>query len=385
MEDCSNHIVRRKIFYVASVDWGFMSHRLPLIVHGIENGDEVFLLAADTGRMKELRSLGVHCIHIPFVRGRGSILHEMKCLWSLCRYFKKHKPDIIHNVNLKITLLGSLSARLSGNCHVVNAINGLGYCFTDGRNGIFQHLIRILIKTVLKDRRFSFILQNPDDLQMVQKLKLTDDSRLYLIKGSGVDLVKFHPVKRNSGLPLKILFPSRILLDKGILELIEAANLIKSEVEGKAMFVLVGDCDKGNPAVLEEEKLRSLLTPGYIEWIGYQKDMFPVFADSDIVTLPSYREGLPKALIEACAVGLPIVTTNAIGCKECVIEDYNGYLVPVRNSVKLAEALKQLIFDSEKRKIFGVNSRNKAEQEFSIQLVIEKTFLIYDTYKHVER
>ena len=385
MEDCNKHMIRRKIFYVASVDWGFMSHRLPLIIHGIKNGDEVFLLTADTGRMSELRALGVHCIHIPFTRGRGSILHEMKCLYALYKCFKKYNPDIIHNVNLKITLLGSLSARMSGHFHVVNAINGLGYCFTDGRTGIFQHLIQILIKTVLKNRRFSFILQNPDDMQMVRRLKLTDDSKLYLIKGSGVDLVKFHPKERNNTLPLKILFPSRILLDKGVIELIEAANLIKNEVKGRAMFVLAGDCDRDNPAVLEEEKLCSLLEPGYIEWIGYQKDMFPVFADSDIVTLPSYREGLPKALIEACAVGLPIVTTNAIGCKECVIDDYNGYLVPVRNSVKLAEALKRLIFDSEKRKIFGVNSRNKAEQEFSIQSVIERTFRIYDTYKHVER
>lgn len=146
------------------------------------------------------------------------------------------------------------------------------------------------------------------------------------------------------------------------------------------MFVLAGSCDNDNPAVLKEEKLRLLLEPGYIEWIGYQKEMFPIYADCDIVVLPSYREGLPKALIEACAVGRPIVTTNAVGCRECVVEGYNGYLVPIKDSVLLADALRKLILDFEKRELFGWNSRKMAERDFSIQLVIKETFYIYDKY-----
>lgn len=378
MEDCDKHLHRRKIFYVASVDWGFMSHRLPLAVHGIKEGHDVFLLAADTGRMEELRQLGVHCIHIPFVRGKGSLLHEGKCLFELYKCFKKYKPDIIHNVNLKITLLGSLAARLAGNYHIVNAINGLGYCFTDGRNGAFQRIIRLLIRIILRNKHFSFILQNPDDMQMVRNLKLTKESSLYLIKGSGADLEKFHFVEPKNRQLLKILFPSRILLDKGIMELIEAAKSMRDEMKGRVVFILAGNCDNDNPAVLAEDKLRSLLEPDYIEWIGYQKEMFPVYADCDIVVLPSYREGLPKSLIEACAVGRPIVTTDAIGCRECVIEGYNGYLVPVKDSILLADALKKLISDSDIRKTFGYNSRNMAEREFSIQSVINETFRIYD-------
>ena len=147
------------------------------------------------------------------------------------------------------------------------------------------------------------------------------------------------------------------------------------------MFVLAGSCDNDNPAVLKKEKLRLLLEPGYIEWIGYQKEMFPIYADCDIVVLPSYREGLPKALIEACAVGRPIVTTNAVGCRECVVEGYNGYLVPIKDSVLLADALRKLIFDFEKREIFGRNSRKMAERDFSIQSVIKETFCIYDKYR----
>jgi len=380
MADCDKYSCCRRVFYVASVDWGFMSHRLPLALHGIENGDEVFLLAADTGRREELEHLGIHCLHIPFVRGKGTVLQEMKCLFLLYKYFKMYKPDIIHNVNLKITLLGSLAARLSGNYHVVNAINGLGYCFTDGRDGFLQRLIRLLIRTVLKSKKFSFILQNPDDMQMIRNLKLANDANLYLIKGSGVDLDEYHYVKPARKEQLKILFPSRILLDKGIIELIEAAKSIREAVKGKTVFVLAGSCDNDNPAVLKEEKLRLLLEPGYIEWIGYQKEMFPIYADCGIVVLPSYREGLPKALIEACAVGRPIVTTNAVGCRECVVEGYNGYLVPIKDSVLLADALRKLILDFEKRELFGWNSRKMAERDFSIQLVIKETFYIYDKY-----
>ena len=160
---------------------------------------------------------------------------------------------------------------------------------------------------------------------------------------------------------------------------IDAAKLLQKRFIGKVKFILAGDCDKENLAVLGEEKLRSLLVDDYIEWIGYQAQMFPIYTDSDIVVLPSYREGLPKSLIEACAVGRPIVTTDVPGCRECVKSGYNGYLVPAKDSRALADAIGLLIEDDAKRKEFGRNSRLLAEEEFSIDKVVRQTFDIYQS------
>ena len=251
--------------------------------------------------------------------------------------------------------------------------------FTNGRNGILQKLIRTLIRIAFKSKSFSFILQNPDDVGMIKGFNLVPSSHIFLIKGSGVDLNEFVFSQAPGKTQLKVLFPARILLDKGVMEFIDAAKLLQKRFIGKVKFILAGDCDKENLAVLGEEKLRSLLVDDYIEWIGYQAQMFPIYTDSDIVVLPSYREGLPKSLIEACAVGRPIVTTDVPGCRECVKSGYNGYLVPAKDSRALADAIGLLIEDDAKRKEFGRNSRLLAEEEFSIDKVVRQTFDIYQS------
>lgn len=370
---------KKKIFFVTNVDWFFISHRLPLALHALKEDYDVYILAADTGRMKELRDKGINCINIPFKRSGSNPFHELRCVYFLWKYYRKFNPDIIHHITLKASLLGSLAAKMSNNPHVINAISGLGYNFTNGRNGILQKIIKRLIRISFKSKHFSFILQNPDDVQMIKGLRLTTPDRVYLIKGSGVDLDEFNYSKLNNVCPLQILFPARILLDKGVNEFIEAAKIIQKDVIGQAVFILAGDCDKENLAVLKEEDLKRELIPGYIEWIGHQKKMRSIYINSDIVVLPSYREGLPKSLIEACAIGRPIVTTDVPGCRECVIPDYNGYLVPVKNAEKLAEAIKTLIRDANKRNEFGENSRKLAEKEFSIESVIQQTFSIYNS------
>lgn len=177
---------------------------------------------------------------------------------------------------------------------------------------------------------------------------------------------------------LSILFPARILYDKGIIELIEAAKLLEKKWKGEISFILAGDCDESNKAVVHQQDLEKLLIPSYIEWIGFRKDMVEQYLQSDIVVLPSYREGLPKSLIEACAIGRPIITTDVPGCRECVIDGYNGRLVPMKSVEPLANAIEELCESKEKRVVMGRNSRASAEKEFSLESVIEKTFAIYD-------
>lgn len=368
----------KKLFFVVNVDWFFLSHRLPLALAAIERGWEVFLLTANTGKKNEIENYGIKFIDIPFERSGTNLKHDSKCVQMLVSYYKRYQPDIIHHVTLKAALLGSIAAKLSNRHKVVNAISGLGYNFTDGRDGLLQKLIRGLMRFAFKSEYFYFILQNPDDIRMMKSVNLVPESHYKLIKGSGVDLNEFPFTLLQKKEKLIILFPARILYDKGVMEFIEAAKLLEKDWKDKIKFVLAGDCDEHNKAVVKQDELEKHLIEGYIEWVGFQKNMLPLYQKSDVVVLPSYREGLPKALIEACAVGRPIVTTDVPGCRECVIDGYNGRLVPVKTVEPLAAAITELFESKDLRERMAANSRKLAEKEFSIQTVIDKTFLIYD-------
>jgi glycosyltransferase involved in cell wall biosynthesis len=200
---------------------------------------------------------------------------------------------------------------------------------------------------------------------------------IHLIKGSGVNLNEFSFEKEISKEKVRLILPARMLYDKGIVEFIEAAKIIKDRVQYKAEFLLVGNCDTENLAGIQEQEIKNMVDEPYIKWIGFKKNIFKVLQEADIVVLPSYREGLPKSLIEACAVGRPIITTDTQGCRECVMDGYNGYLVPVKDREILSNRMALLINDSQKRKIMGENSRILAEKEFSIDLVINKHLEIY--------
>jgi glycosyltransferase involved in cell wall biosynthesis len=380
MEDCKS-LKKKTLFFVVNVDWFFISHRLPLALHAIKTGYKVYLLTADTGRIKELDNSEIHFINIPFKRSGTNIIHELRCIFLLIKYYVEYKPDIIHHVSLKVALLGSLAAKMSRMKRVINAISGFGYNFTDNRNGPVQKIIKLMINIAFKGK-FYFILQNPDDINMMAGLNLTESSHLVLIKGSGVDLHIFNHSEFCKKKYIQLLFPARLLKDKGIIEYIEAAKSIRSLVKGRAMFILAGDIDMENLASLSKKELMELLEKDYIEWIGYQQNMLDTYIASDIVVLPSYREGLPKSLIEAAAIGRPIITTNVSGCRECVIDSYNGFLVPVKSISDLARSMLTLIDNEELRIEFGRNSRKFAEKEFSIDSVIRATFNLYENIMH---
>lgn len=366
------------IVFVVNVDWFFLSHRLPLALDAINKGYKVYLFTANSGRKSEIEDHGIHFIEVPFERSGKNLFHEWKCIRILSSHYKRLRPDIIHHVTLKASLLGSIAAKISGVKNVVNAISGLGYNFTDGRNGLLQRLIRLMMRKSFKSDHFYFILQNPDDIMMMKKLDFVPVNHYKLIKGSGVDLEEFPFTPLVEKEKIHILFPARILYDKGVVELIEAANFLEKKWKGKVLFILAGDCDDNNKAVVPKEKLEKHLIPGFIEWIGFRKDMISQYQQSDIVVLPSYREGLPKSLIEACAIGRPIITTDVPGCRECVIDGYNGRMVPVKTIEPLAKAIDELCENKTLRIQMGKNSRSLAEKEFSIESVIDKTFDIYN-------
>jgi len=370
-----------KIFYVVNVDWFFLSHRLPIALAAKAAGYEVTIVTANSGKIDVIKNYGLNVIEAPFSRSGTSLINEFKTFFFLFNLFRKHKPAIVHLVTIKPNIYGSLAATFFKNIAVVNAVSGLGYNFSEGRKGILQRLIMTMMKISYNRHQVSFIFQNDTDLEDFIKMGLTTGNRSILIPGSGVNLDEFQYVpadeKDREG-HVSFLLPARMLYDKGVLIFVDAAKLIKDKLNGKAKFILAGALDPENKTGVPENELLAMQIPGYIEWIGFQSDMLNVLKSSQVVVLPSYyREGLPKSLIEACAIGRPIITTNMPGCKECVSDGFNGYLVTPKNVDDLADKMLSLFDDQALRQGMGVNSRKVAEEKFSIQFVIDATLNLY--------
>jgi glycosyltransferase involved in cell wall biosynthesis len=205
--------------------------------------------------------------------------------------------------------------------------------------------------------------------------KYVKRARIQVIKGAGVDLGSYQATPENPEAQVVTMF-ARVLRDKGVLDFVEAAKIVHHKFPN-AIFQLVGDCDPGNPTSFTESEVRSWEAAGSINWLGYRTDVPSLLASSNIVCLPSYREGLPKTLIEACAAQRAIVATDVTGCREVVSHGSNGLLVPVRNPEKLAEAISQLLSDPVQRTTFAKSGRVRAENEFASSIVIDQTLAVY--------
>lgn len=371
--------MRKKIVYVVNVDWFFLSHRLPLALEALRIGCDVFLVAKDSGRGDEVRSYGIKFINLDFERSGKNPLKELKVIFDLRRIYDQIQPDVLHHVTLKPCIYGTIASRkLSRKIRTINAISGLGYTFTNNRNSLRKIILLRLMKWSFSTKETSFIFQNPDDKKFYDALGYLNKDNFIVIKGSGVDEKHFsyeYPKKKQK---VTIILLARMLKDKGIQEFIDAANILKNEHSSMSEFILVGGIDEENPAHIEEKELIAQCDQEYIKWLGHRSDVKELYVNADIVCLPSYREGLPKSLIEAMAVGRPIITTDAIGCKECVDDGVNGYLVPVKDNTILAERIKRLILNRELRIKMGIESREKMVREMSLNKVIKETFKFYE-------
>ena len=370
----------KRILFVVNVDWFFISHRLKIAEEVIKLGYKVTVATEDTGRSNEIRDKGIEFINLSFSRSGTNPFKELTTLVKFFYIYVNIKPDIVHHITLKPVIYGSVVARILKIKGVVNAISGLGYNFTNDRNSYVQKFMLILMRFGFNCQNLVVIFQNENDQQELIELGVVKSSNVIRrIKGSGVDLEKYHESPFPVFNRVKILFPSRMLWDKGVKELREASNILKEKYSNKVEFILSGLADEDNKAAVSTSYLKKWEEGNYVNWIGYQKNMFEIYQNSHIVVLPSYREGMPKALLEACAVGRAIITTNAIGCKETVDEGVNGFKVPVASSSHLADALEELINNHELIKQMGHNSRLKAEKEFDVKNVVQKHIEIYNS------
>ena len=291
-----------KLIYLVSEDQYFVSHRLPLAQAAKAAGYEVTVLTRCGTAVRTIREAGLTVIDFAMQRRGLSPLGLLREAWQLAAIYRGERPQLVHHVALRSVVVGALAARLAGVSAVVAALTGLGYLFTAEREGHWaRRLLEKALPWILRPARV--IVQNPADRALLEKLGVPR-ARLRLIPGSGVDVVAFRPVGRAPNPTPVVLMPSRMLWDKGVGEFVEAARALR----GRGRFALAGDTDAGNPSAVPVETLRIWQQEGVIEWWGRQKDMPAVLARVDIVCLPSYREGMPKALLEAMACGLHCVT-----------------------------------------------------------------------------
>jgi glycosyltransferase involved in cell wall biosynthesis len=342
-------------------------------------GWKVFIAAEDTGRAHEIENAGIEFINLPFSRSGTNPLQEIATVRRFYKLYKTVRPDVVHHITLKPVIYGSLAAKQLKINGVLNAVSGLGYAFTGDRKGAVQSLMVQMMKKSFNRNNVSFIFQNKDDYNDLKDFGVINpENNIHFIKGSGVDLHIFKHSKLPNGQRVKVLLPTRMLWDKGVREVREATQILKNEFYESVTFVLAGLADEENKAGISATYLKDWEDGDYVKWIGYQSNMVKVYDDCDIVVLPSYREGMPKTLIEACAIGRPIITTDAVGCRECVDEGINGYKVPVRSNKELAEGIKKLLLNPPLRQEMGDASRRKAEKEFSQKEVIEAHQVIYN-------
>lgn len=367
-----------RILYVVNVDWFFWSHRLEIARAARDRGAEVWVAAASTGFDQRMAAEGFRFLPIPFSRSGTNVVREARTMLSLYRLFRRIKPDLIHNVTIKPILYGSWMARLARCPVVVNAISGLGYVFlASGRKArLSRLLVQRAYKSALAGKRVRVVFQNPDDMRDFVERGLVDDARAIVIRGSGVDVAKFTPSDEPGGIPL-VMLATRLLRDKGVVETVRAARLLRAWKVG-CRVALVGNLDLENPASVSKRELDGWLQEGCVEWWGHRSDMDEVLRQAAVVVLPSYREGLPRVLLEAASVGRPIVATDVPGCREIVRDGVNGFLVPPRDPAALARAVRRLVEDPGRRARMGARSREIAVTEFREEIVVEGTLSVYE-------
>lgn len=364
-----------KAILFANTDWYLYNFRLPLAEALRRQGYEVVLLSPPGSYGERLQQAGFRWQAFPFSRRGVNPLAEGRTIWRLARLYRREKAEVVHHFTIKCVLYGSLAARLAGIKNVLNAVTGMGYVFVDNR--LEARLIRLVVKAFYPAilRGTQVIFQNGDDQGLFQRYGWVRPGQSRLIPGSGVDTQRFRPLPEPDE-PAVVLLPGRFLWDKGLGEFVEAARILRA-AGVKARFALAGRSDPANPAAVPEVTLQEWQAEGVVECWGWQEDMAAVYARAHIVCLPSYREGLPRGLIEAAACGRPLVAADAPGCREVVRHGENGLLVAPRSASSLADGLRALIEAPDLRRQMGARGRQIVEAEFSVERIVAETLRAY--------
>jgi glycosyltransferase involved in cell wall biosynthesis len=376
--------VSKKILISINTAWNLLNFRTGLINGLISSGFEVIAVAPSDKYVAELELLGCRFVHLEMDNQGTHPIRDLLLMWRYWRLLKTEKPDLCLFYTVKPNVYGSLASNF---CSIpfINNVSGLGAVFIKG--GVLRQFVSALYRLAFRNSNRVFF-QNRDDLGLFLENRLVKKELTDVLPGSGINLHRFTPVGHADRKPLtspfRFLLIARMLKDKGIVEFVNAAQLLK-ESEAKAEFCLLGFLDVQNPAAISSEQMQEWTDQGFVKYLGVSDDVREHIASADCIVLPSYREGTPRTLLEAAAMGKPIITTNVIGCKEVVEHGINGFLCEVKNEQDLALKMKEMLVLSEgRRRLMGQNGRLRMENEFDEQIVIRKYLKVIDLALHAQ-
>lgn len=375
---------RKRIVFFANTLGFFVSHRLPIARACFSEGYDVHVVVGSVGAVdvETLLPLTIHVV--PLSRNRKSLVFELHSLISVWLLFVRLRPDIVHLISAKPIIFGGIALRFVRRSLIVAAVSGLGTAFIGQGGGrlLLRRFVQFLYCAALRGRRIHVIFQNEDDRSILLRAGAVTLRSSSIVKGVGVSLGDFTVSREPEGIPV-IVFAARLLRDKGAYEFFEAARILRNRGI-VAEFWMAGEADRGNISSVSEEEVAGWRESGVVKILGFQADINQLFSLANLVVLPSYREGLPKVLIEAAACGRAIVTTDVPGCRDAIIPDETGILVPVRDVTALADAIQLLIMDPERRMGMGMAGRALAEREFDLEDVVAMHSRIYENLLRAE-
>jgi len=373
----------KSILFVGIVDWSVLLHWRDLLKRLVFEGADVTVMCASTGETDTIRRFGVNVLEVPFTRAGTSPLIEVRTLVRIACELRKLKPEFIHTVTIKPNLYVTLCARLvSRDSVMLNAVTGFGYVFESEQSRLLRGAVTLAYRMLFRSSKVHVQVENPDAVDRIVQLGFVPRSRVHLIEGAGVDCQEFAPRSvPKTRASLDVLMPARILFDKGVVEFLEAARLVRA-AGVECRFRIAGRLDEdGNPAAIQEDEFLHMLEISDVEWLGDREDVADLMRETNVVVLPSYHEGLSKALLEGAASGCALVATDIPGCRPVVLDGVNGRLVEPRSSRALADALIELGQSPETVRDMGAQSRLIALDRFEISRILDK---FVDLYSHLQ-
>ncbi|WP_413282515.1 glycosyltransferase family 4 protein [Vibrio sp. MA40-2] len=360
----------KTVVITSNTSWYLYNFRKNTILALIEKGYKVIAISPKDDYSKKLKDLGADYYHIGIDQGGTNPLKDLGTFYQFFKLYRNIRPDAILNFTPKSNIYSTLAAQFV-NAKVINNIAGLGMVFIN--ENITAKLARFLYK-ISQPKAHTIFFQNEEDKGIFAKYQLAPVEITERVPGSGVDLSRFSIKESNDDGCVRFLLIARMLFDKGIGHYVDSARELKAKYGDNVEFRLLGFLDVNNPSAVSKPKMQSWVDEGIVNYLGVSDTVEEEIAQVDCMVLPSfYREGVPKSLLEACAMGKPIVTTDNVGCRETVDDGVNGYLCDVRSTQSLIEKLDLMIKHSHQERLhMGRMSRTKVEQEFDEKIVISK-------------
>jgi glycosyltransferase involved in cell wall biosynthesis len=360
--------------FVAIRGFALSNSRLLIMEQLLERGWRVLAVGKPDDHTDRLIDAGVEFHEVEFFRGGLGVRADLRAYRGLKRIYCEYQPDLIHHFQGKPIIFGCMAARACPKAAVINTVTGLGNFFI--RGGFAERLAKTGYRYALRNARRT-VFQNPDDRALFLDSRLLAPEAADLIVSSGVDVEKFHvPDRRTEPRPPRVLMLSRLLWEKGIGEFVEAARICKQSYPD-VRFQLAGEIDSAHPSAVPSDQLDGWVEEGVIEYLGYLNDIESVLPEVSMAVLPSYREGVPRTLLEASACGIPTVATNVPGCRHAVADGETGLLVPPRDAESLAVAIGELLSDDTLRQHMGQAGRQMVEKQFDLRAISAKYLDLY--------